>query len=263
MKKKKLLRTLILGLGLIGVLNFTSCVSKKSILYFQDISKLNEQVDSVNFNPTIRPNDLLSITVSAYDLDAVRPFNLPLTSAQNISGSNLSTGAQLQTYLVDGEGNIEFPVLGTVNVAGLSRSALVIKLRKDISTYVKNPIINVRIMNYKVSILGEVKNPGTYTISDERITVLQALGLAGDLTVYGKRTNVMVIREKNGDKQYGKLDLTKADLFDSPYYYLQQNDVVVVSPNKAQIQSSAYNRNVGVYISLTSIIISLISVLTR
>lgn len=241
---------------------FTSCVSKKKILYFQDIEIITDNPANTNYNISIRPNDLLTINVSAINPEAVVPFNQPLVGRTTVDGT-VQTAQQLQTYLVSVDGTIEFPMVGTVELSGLTRTEATEKIKKLISKYVKDPIVNIRILNFKVSVLGEVQRPGTFTINDERITILEALGLSGDMTIFGDRENVKIIREINGVKSYGELDFTSAAIIDSPFYYLQQNDVIIVSPNKAQIQSSSFNRNTSVFISIAGIIISVISVLTR
>ena len=255
--KKHSIKFLILSILLISI----SCASKKDVLYLQDIDSLNTEMDTLKNTPVIRKNDLLAITVSSVDKISAQPFNLPVVAVGN--QTQVMGNQQLQTYLVDANGNIEFPVLGTIKVAGLTKINAVEYLKKEISKYVKNPIINLRITNFKVSVLGEVSRPGTFTIQDERITILEALSLAGDMTVYGKRKDVLVIREENGKKTYNKLDFTKASLLTSPYYYLQQNDVVMVSPNGAQVQSSAFNRNTSVYVSIISLLITVATLLTR
>ena len=239
-----------------------SCASKKKIEYFQDISRINQTEQTNTYDPVVRPNDLLAITVSAYDLDAVRPFNLPYAQVS----TGLEEGSmrqQLQSYLVDREGNIEFPVVGTIKVAGLKRQQVTELLKAKVEEYVKDPIVNIRVLNFKVTVMGEVMKPGTYTIPDERITVLEALGLAGDLTIHGRRDNVRVIREQDGNKSYETIDLRKSDLFESPYYYLKQNDVVVVSPNGAQVQNSSFNRNLTILVPLASVILSIIAIISR
>lgn len=240
----------------------SSCVSRKKVAYFQNIDQAMTQADKVSYTPEIQANDMLQITVSSYDLKAVQPFNLPLTTAPNLTG-NVNGQMQMQPYLVDSDGNIEFPVLGTIKVAGMKRQELIKHLETRISEYVVDPIINIRIMNYKVTVIGEVTRPGAYTIQDERITLPEALGMAGDMTIYGRRDNVVVIREQNGVKSHGVVNMTQADLINSPYYYLQQNDVVYVEPNRAQTQASAYNRNMPLFVSVASIILSLIVVLTN
>lgn len=237
----------------------TSCVSKKEVLYFQDIESLGENTNNASYNTVIRPNDLLSIAVTALDPAVVAPFNPVASTSVNAR----STNDRLQTYIVDSDGNIEFPMIGTMSIANKTRQEAVLMFKEEIGAYVKNPVINLRILNFTVSVLGEVRNPGAFTIPDERITVLEALGLAGDMTIFGERATVKVIRESKDGKTYGELDFTSIDVVNSPYYYLQQNDVVLVSPNGAQIQSSGFNRNSTVFISIAGIIISVIAIFIR
>ncbi len=264
MKVKRLMpyRIPAFFLMILSVVLVTSCASRKNIVYFQDIEEIDKLASEVIYDPVLQPDDLLTITVSAVNRETVEMFNLPVVAFMGADG--IAAGrTQYQTYLVDNKGNIEFPVIGTVQLGGLTRNEAVSLLRGKISHYVKDPIVNIRIMNYKVTVLGEVTKPGSYTIPNERITIPEALGLAGDLTVYGKRDNILIIRDKNGQKTYERVDLTKKDILESPYYYLQQNDVIYVEPNGAQVQASAFNRNAPVIVSVASIIISLISILTR
>ncbi len=249
-------------LSLIIVSTLVSCVSKKDILYLQDIDKMATNGDAMFSTTAIQPNDILSINVTAFDMEAAAPFNLimPARTVQELT--NPST-RELQGYLVSTEGTIEFPVLGTIKVGGLSRQELIEKLKEEIRVYIKDPIVNVSISNYKVTVLGEVMRPGTFNIPDERITLLEALGKAGDLTIYGKRTNIILLREQNGVKTHTILDITKSDFLNSPFYFLKQNDVIYVQPNSAQVNSAAYNRNSSVYISIASVLISLIVLISR
>lgn len=237
-----------------------SCASPKDILLFQDIDTLEQYSIEQQNNPTIREDDLLIITVSAPDMEAVRPYNLMIETRPSYSSSSVNIGAtsQQQTYLVDNAGNIEFPILGRLHVAGMTRSKLVDHLRTLIMKDVKDPIVNVRIVNYKVTVLGEVNRPGSYTIDGERVTLPEALGLAGDMTIYGKRNNIIILREVDGKKEHEIIDLTSIKSLNSDYYYLKQNDVVYVSPNGAQIQSSKFNRNASVYVSVASLLISVL-----
>ncbi|APG60420.1 polysaccharide biosynthesis/export family protein [Christiangramia salexigens] len=251
----------------ITLLLFSSCVSRKEIVYFQGLEKAGDRLE-INKDKSlqIKPNDLLTISVSAPEQAAAMPFNLPvmgMPQAGEANGRSVMGQQQLQTYLVDGEGNIEFPVLGTLNVAGLSRQALQQKLKSRIGEYVQNPIVNIRLVNFQVSVLGEVNRPGTFDIRDEYLTLPKALGLAGDLSIYGKRKNVLVMREEQGKKTYAYLDLTDPGIVNSSFYTLQQNDVVYVEPNGAQRQSASYNRNAGVYISIASVLISIAVLITN
>ena len=254
-----LLATAVLSLLLTG-----SCVSRKKMAYFQNMEQLDTAIDASRTNLVIQPNDLLTITVSAANIEAVQPFNLPVTSAPRVGDmATVSGNMQLQSYLVDSDGNIEFPVLGTVQVAGLTRQELVEKLKDEISRYVQNPIVNIKIINFQVTVLGEVNRPGTFTVPDERISLSKALGLAGDLSIYGRRDNVLIIRETGDKEQYAYVDLTDSNLLNSPFYYLHQNDVVIVEPNQAQLQGASYNRNASVYISIASVLVSLIVLIAR
>ncbi|TBW30130.1 polysaccharide biosynthesis/export family protein [Gramella sp. KN1008] len=265
MQSPKFFRSVI-TIVLITVLT-SSCVSRKEIVYFQGLEEAGDVLDeNINTSLEIKPNDLLTISVSAPEQEAALPFNLPVIGVpQGGMQGELTVGGrqQMQTYLVDSEGNIEFPVLGTTKVTGLNRQQLAAKLKSQISEYVQDPIVNVRIVNFQVSVLGEVNRPGTFDVKDEYLSLPKALGLAGDLSIYGRRDNVLVMREQNGKKIHAYLDLTRPEVINSPFYYLQQNDVVYVEPNGAQRQSASYNRNAGVYISIASVLISLAVLITN
>uniref|UniRef100_UPI000590DBF1 polysaccharide biosynthesis/export family protein n=1 Tax=Psychroserpens mesophilus TaxID=325473 RepID=UPI000590DBF1 len=157
-----------------------------------------------------------------------------------------------QTYLIDPDGNIEFPILGTIKLGGLTRVEATDMLKTRIGEYVKEFIVNIRLINFTITVLGEVNRPGTYTVQNERISMTQALGLAGDLTIFGKRDNIFLIREIDGKKKYAKFDLRSINVVNSQTYYLTQNDVIYVEPNNAKIKSSSYNPNTGVLISAIS-----------
>lgn len=250
------------GISGLLVLILSACSSKKDILYMQDIESMAAMTTD-NYNPpTIRANDVLKINVASFDMEAAMPFNL-IQPARNISEVGRVNNREVQGYIVNSDGTIEFPVLGTLDVAGKTRQELVTFLKKEIGTYLKDPIINIDIINYKVTVLGEVNRPGTYTISNERITLLEALGMAGDLNIYGKRDNILLLREDNGQRIYHKIDITKSDFIESPFYYLKQNDVLYIQPNSAQVGAAAYNRNATVYISIASVLISLAVLITR
>lgn len=257
MSIKELSRNFIILLACVAFCS--SCISKKEVLYFQDIESLTEQNQNTNYNTVIRPDDLLSVTVSSQDPESVAIFN-PVAGAAN---ALRTTNDRLGTYLVDKNGNIEFPYLGTLAIANKTRIEAIQLLRDRIREFAKEAVIDLRILNFSISVLGEVQRPGTFTIPNERITVLEALGLAGDMTIFGERKTVKIIREEEGVKTYGELDFTSIDLVNSPFYYLQQNDVIIVSPNKAQIQSGAFNRNSTIFISIAGIVISVLTILTR
>lgn len=242
-----------------------SCVSSEKIVYFQDLSQGQMLLDTIQKSSKIQPDDLLSIVVSAYDLNAVRPFNLISETRPTIESSTVAynNSNQQQAYLTAQDGTIDFPILGRIKVAGLSRTELSEMLSTRISEYVKEPIVTIRILNFKVSLLGEVTRPGTYNFEGERLTLPAALGLAGDMTIYGRRDNILIIRDDGKTKNYKYLDLRSAEVLNSDYYYLQQNDVVYVEPNRAQVQSSSFNRNTAIYVSVASLLLSAMAIIFR
>ena len=217
----------------------SSCVSPKSIVYFQgDSSRYHSQAISQNYVPTIQTNDLLSIVVGSLNSEANEMFNTAntaMTASTNYSAN--SSGARLQPlgYLVNAEGNIEMPMIGKVNIKGLTTTAAADTIRFRLLNFLKEPSVMVRNLNFKVSVLGEVKLPAVYVIPDEKITLPEVLSMAGDLTIYGNRSNVMIIREENGKREYARIDLTARDIFNSPYYYLHKNDVIYVEPVKSKM----------------------------
>jgi polysaccharide biosynthesis/export protein len=236
---------------LVFVFTNISCNSRKNIAYLQNIDSLQASEKSANFEPILQNDDLLSIIVAAEQPEATLPFNLPQIQGNYQINENQDG---IKTYLVDSNGFIDFPVIGKIKLAGLTRSQAVTKLETEIKEYVTKPIINLRILNYKISVLGEVNRPGNFKISSERITLLEALSLAGDLTIYGRRNNVLLIREVNGVKSFNRIDITQADFLNSPYYYLAQNDVIVVEPNKTKVNSSVVGPNISVILSGLSIV---------
>ena len=250
-------------LVVIGV--FASCANKKNLIYFQgDVS--NSDLNK-NYTPILRPDDILSITVIGLDEQAVKPFNLPITSlSQSGGGAGAYTSGQPVSvgYLLDADGNTDFPVLGQLKLGGLTRTEAIEYLKEKLKAYLTNPTVIMRIVNYKITVLGEVKNPGTFTIPNERITLPQALGIAGDLNITGIRKNVLVIRDVNGKKTETRVDLTSKDVFTSPVYYLQQNDVIYVQPNRVKFNTSVVNSaNVGIVISIISMIVTISVLLSR
>ncbi|MCL9809108.1 polysaccharide biosynthesis/export family protein [Flavobacterium sp. HXWNR70] len=242
---------------LMAIIGLNSCSQQKNIVYFQNIDQLQD-LNAATFEPSIQPDDLLLIIVSAADPEAAAPFNLTLENIPTVVGQAAMAQRQQQLYLVDKEGNIDFPVLGKIQVGGLAKTEVSKVLKEKLAQYIKNPILNIRIMNYKVTVQGEVTRPGSYPVTSERITLVEALSMAGDLTIYGKRNNIVVVREIQGKKTVGRVDLTKADFINSPYYYLAQNDLVYVEPNKPKSNSSTFNQNTSVWISIASLVSSAI-----
>ncbi|MDO5637925.1 MAG: polysaccharide biosynthesis/export family protein [Myroides sp.] len=244
---------------LLATIFIASCASRENIAYYQNV----DQTEFLNktFVTKIQPDDLLMIIVSAQNPMAVQQFNL--TTNLSVNPSNQAAGGQVQQqlYLVDQNGYIDFPVLGKILVANKTKEQVVGDLIAKISREVKNPIVNLRIMNYKVSVQGEVKMPGTHKINSERITLPEALSLSGDLTTYGRRDNIVVIREENGEVKSHRVDITKADFINSDFYYLKQNDMVYVEPNKVAVNSSAVGPNISIYLSAISLLLTTVAII--
>lgn len=220
-----------------------SCRTPKNVVYFQESNDQENITSSNNSNLLYKIGDELEILVSAPDAETVMPFNKNSQSNTNVSASASNRQTALgSTYIINADGNINFPVLGKLKVINLNQVQVQDLIQERLKVFVNTALVSVRLKNFKITILGEVNSPGLYSISDERITIIEALGLANDMTIKGKRENITVVRESEKGKIYHKIDITSKDIFDSPIYYLKQNDVVYVEPNKAQIQFSQNNK---------------------
>lgn len=258
--KIKALRFLVL----LCCLALASCKTYRNINYIQDVQVNDTENIIENQGIRIQPKDMLSIVVSSKTPELALAFNLPVVSYQAGSEvvSNAGT-ARLLGYVVDNDGNIDFPLLGKIQVAGLTRWQLQELIKQQIvnAGLMKELVVTVEFMNFKVSIMGEVNAPGSYTINGDKVTILEALSMAKDLTIFGKRDGVYVIREENGKRTTYRIDLRSVNLFDSPAYYLRQNDVVYVEPNKVRAGQSTINENslksVSLWISISSFLTSL------
>ncbi len=271
------MKKIIFSILLVSVL--TGCDAYKKVVYVQNAGTAITYADSIPAaipDPTLKIGDLLIITVNSNTPEAAMPFNLPLLPGSegiknysNVS-SNMSIsngGAGLQNYLVDIQGDIVFPIIGKIHAIGMTKTALASYIKNKIYPYyIKDePIINIRYANFKVSILGEVGHPGVFDIQNEKISIFEAIALAGDLSIFGKRDNVLLIREKaNGKRETLRIDLRDQKLIDSPYFYLQQNDVLYIQPNDPKSRSGFFSTAeslslsvVGTLISLSTLIISL------
>tara|TARA_R110000868_G_scaffold193350_1_gene438182 strand:+ start:11936 stop:12715 length:780 start_codon:yes stop_codon:yes gene_type:complete len=248
-KNTKIMRIKAFALGLFITL-MSSCGSKKDVVYFQNASAFETIVsDNSNVN-RFKVDDVISINVSTLDPQASVPFNIFKGSQEG------GMRPEQLDYIVDKNGDIDFPVLGTIKLLGLSPAEAKILLTERLKDYLKDPIINIRLRNFSVTMLGAVNRPGTYPVSGEQITILEALGLAGDLNIKGKRDNVMVIRDFNGTKVYTRIDLTTKDVLNSPVYYLTQNDVVYVEPNKSLVSTATLDSRSSIALSIASILIT-------
>ena len=260
----------VLLINLVFIL-LNSCTSKKKLDYLQNIESVALEASMKNAKSTIQPNDQLVIMVTAKDMDVVKPFNQNFSSGQILQYSLPSNNAPAQsqtsasgpTYMVDSQGNIEFPVIGKINTENKTTEELRDILKKEISKYVVNPQVSVRNTNYKITVLGEVNRPGTYNIPDAQTTLLEVLGLAGDLSIYGNREDILVLRNIDGTMTKERIDLTKADFINSPFFYLKQNDVIIVSPNETKQKTSRLDPNTGIYISVASIVVTILALIFK
>lgn len=241
-----------------------SCHSNRNMVYFQDIDNSPEMLDSLyrNYSVKVKPSDELLITVWSEVAEATLIYNLPQVSYAEAGDAATSAGMRLLSYIVDKDGYIDFPLVGRLKVEGLTTGEVAELLTDEISKDVKNPYVRVQFAKFRVNVMGEVLRPGMQEVKTERYSILDALGAAGDMTQYGRRTDVLLIREENGTRTYHRLDLTSADVLKSPYFYLQQNDVVYVAPNDVKQSNAEYNQNNSFKMQIVSSTISAISVIT-
>lgn len=243
-------RSYLFFILILTVLLTFSCASRKEVVYFQDTGNYETLIDENKSITKFKVDDLISIYVSSLNPEASAPFNLFR------GGSEGGLRPEQVDYLVDQEGMIDFPVIGKIKIEGLSPDELRILLRNRLSEYLKDPIINIRLRNFTVTVLGQVSRPGTYPVNGEQITILEALGLAGDLTLRGVRENILVIRDFNGTKVYTRIDLTSKHMTRSPVYYLTQNDVVYVEPNSTGIKETSVGPSTTITITILSTLIT-------
>ena len=257
--KNKASKSILFLLMTIGL--FTSCASKKDIILFQEIQESDQNKVNYTF-PKIQINDILDIKISALNPETANPYNSPITNTNAVQSMDL---IKLNGYLVSAEGKVILPVLGAIIVSGKTKDdlekELVLILEKE--GHLKNPTVNVRILNAKVTVLGEVKMPGTYSYAEQYMSLPQALGYAGDVTNEANRKEVVIIREEDGIRKYHKIDLTKSDWFNSPYYTVKQNDIIYVYPNNVKVKSTGFIGNTTTVLSVISILLTSFVLLTR
>jgi polysaccharide export outer membrane protein len=252
----------------------TSCKTRdkaNELTYMQNIEEIATQAMINSTKSTLQVGDQLVVLITAKDMDVVRPFNQNYSSGE-ISQLTLASGnAPLQgqssvpgpTYIVDSEGQIDFPVIGKLTATGKTLIELQDELRTKLTTYVKNPSVNIRIANFKVTVLGEVARPGLYIISDGHTTLLNALGLAGDLTMYGNRNDILIVRNENGQNYKERVNMLKADFINSPFYNLKQGDVIYVTPNDTKEKTSRLDPNMPIYISVAGIVVTILALVFK
>lgn len=271
MKNKKSIAILMVAFTL------ASCQSYKRVPYLQSYESLTDKsykeivINEVNqqdtlYDARIQPKDLLSITVNTTDPQAAAPFNLTVQTSINAAQANstyVTSQPTLQQYLVNNEGEIDFPVIGKLKIGGLTKTTAEKLIREQLRPYLKEtPIVTVRMSNYKISVIGEVNRPGTFTINNEKVNLFEALAMAGDMTVYGIRSNVKLIREdNNGQRNIISLNLNEQNILHSPYYYLQQNDILYVTPNKTKAKNASISNSTTIWFSIVGTLVSLASLI--
>lgn len=244
-----------------------SCSSGKDVPYFQNIDEISLAGSKGLYDAKIMPKDMLTITVSTTDPAAAAPFNLSVGNTVGASGQLSNGGGNLQGYLVDNDGNINFPVIGHMHVQGMTKSQCQDMIREKLLPFMaatENPIVTVRMSSYRVTVTGEVNRPGVIPVSTEKMSIVEALAQAGDLTVYGKRDNIMLIREdETGQKKMVRLNMNDANLINSPYYYLQQNDIIYVQPNSVKAKNAGIGPSTTLWFSFIGIVTSISSLLVN
>ena len=261
---KKLVSLVLVALTMILVLG--SCGSTKNVAYFQNADSISLAASRMLYEAKIMPKDELTITVSTTDPKAAMPFNLTVSKTTGMEGQ-LSSTPTLLGYLVDNNGNIQFPVVGQLHVAGLTKNQCEELVKNKVRPYMsdkENPIVTVRMASYRVVVTGEVNAPKVVSVPQEKMSIIEALASAGDLTIYGKRENVMLIREDaQGEKHIHYLNLNDANIINSPFYYLQQNDIIYVEPNKVKAQNSSIGSSTTLWFSAVGTLISIASLIVN
>ena len=266
MKKNNFLRSLSLSKGslftfLFSLLVLTSCVSTKNITYFQNKDQIDLAASKYLYDAKIMPKDILQIQVFSMTPEASEPFNLIKTTGGSVTTTSTGGQGTVYDYLVNNDGNIEYPVLGTLHLGGLSKSEAEQLIKSKIQPYLsesENVVVHVRMMNYKYAILGGVRSPGLYTTQNEKVSILEAIAQAGDLTTFAYRDRIYLIRENaDGQKEYHQLNINDANIISSPYYYLQQNDVIYVESRKTEARNAFISSNTSVWFSLISSLMSI------
>lgn len=248
----------------LAMLLLTSCAEKRNLVYFSDVQQNDafQMAITNSHEPKIQPGDILAITISTLDPTSNAMFN----TGTNIQGTNINSSSAGTTnlgkegYLVGTDGTINFPVVGKIELSGLTLTQAHNRMTEELVKYVKEPIVNLRYLNFKVTVIGEVNRPSTFAVDNDKVNVLEALGLAGDMTAYGKRENVLVIRETDGKRHMARLDLNSSASFNSPYFYLQQNDIVYVEPDIMKEKQISRNPNtIPIILGATSLITIILS----
>ncbi len=265
---KTIMKKILLPLFVMAALLFmNSCQTSKQVPYMQNIDTISLAKSKMLFDAKIMPKDQLRITVHCSDAAAAAPFNLTVSRSVGSDGSITSGSGSLQSYLVENDGTINFPVLGRIHVEGLTKGECERMIEQKIAPYLsktEKPVVKVMLASYRVTLMGDVGSPRVVNVGTEKMSILEAIASAGDLTIYGQRQNVLLIREdKDGQKHAHRIDLTDANFINSPYYYLQQNDVIYVQPNATKAKNSALGQSTSIWFSFISISTSVASLLVN
>lgn len=262
------MKKLLISFVLLAMIMFVGgCSSSKQVAYFQNIDSISLVASRGLYDARIMPKDQLTITVLTTNPEVSAPFNLSVNNTIGTNGRLSTTSGSLQGYLVDNNGNINFPIIGTLHVAGKTKTECEEMIKNKVMPYLnanENPIVTVRMSSYRVTVIGEVGQPSVVPVSTEKMSIIEALASAGDLSIYGKRSNVLLIREDaTGEKHAVRVNLNDANLFNSPYYYLQQNDIIYVEPNSVKSKNSAIGSSTTIWFSFIGILTSVASLIVN
>jgi polysaccharide export outer membrane protein len=249
-----------LTITIITLLLFTNCASKKKFVYFQD----NTDTKFSSYNKVLlKTGDILSIKIFGCDEENLKIFNIPTLNEQNINRSYFSGGSVTNGYLIDKNGNIDFPMIGEIKLSDLSVEEANQLIKLKLNNFLKDPKVNIHIQNFKITILGDLRNPGTIEVPNEKITLVEAIGIAGDLNITARRDNILVLRDENSMIKKYRVDITKSDFMNSSVYYLQQNDIIYIEANKPKINSSKVTGTSSVFVAIASLIITTVNLILK
>ena len=243
-----------------SLLLFTNCASRKQFVYFQD--NIDKKINA-EYPLKLKEGDILNIKVFGCDEESIKIFNIPTTNNQNANRNYFSGGTPSNGYLINKIGEIDFPLIGKIKLTELSIEEATDLIKLKLNTYLKDPKVSIQILNFKITILGDVKNPGTIEVPNEKITLIEAIGIAGDLNITAKRKNILLLRDENGIKKQYRIDLTNNNFINSPVYYLTQNDVIYIEANQAKINSSNVTGSSSILVAIASLVITTVNILTK
>jgi polysaccharide export outer membrane protein len=244
----------------ITIFLFSKCASRKEFVYFQD--NKDAKINIIN-TLKLKEGDILNIKVFGCDEESIKIFNVPMTNNQNVNRSYFSGGSPTNGYLINKSGEIDFPLIGKIKIIELSIEDATELIKLKLNTYLKDPKVSIQIQNFKITILGDVKNPGTIEVPNEKLTLIEALGIVGDLNLTALRKNILLLRDENGIKKQYRIDLTNKDFINSPAYYLTQNDIIYVEANKAKINSSNVTGSSSIIVAIASLVITTVNIILK